>query len=91
MLAGEVQRAEAERRILEYQLETCLKEIDTLCKQKEKEMSEHQVSECGFSAFQSKFIHFHLPSLQERELPCSVFTTMHKVLWLMTVAAGCRA
>jgi predicted nucleic acid-binding Zn-ribbon protein len=55
-LAGEVERAEAERRNLEHELETCLKEIDTLRQQKEKEKLDHQVSECDFTPFQQNHL-----------------------------------
>jgi hypothetical protein len=89
-LAGELQWAESKRRDLEYQLETCLKETDTLRKQMEKEMSDHQVSESSFSPFQTRIIHYHLHNL-EGELLCSVFTLMHKVSWPITVAARCKA
>jgi hypothetical protein len=41
-LPDKVQWAEDEERNLEYQLETCLKETDTLRQQKEKQMSDHQ-------------------------------------------------
>jgi hypothetical protein len=37
-----VESAQAERRNLEYQLETCLKEVDSLHQQIEKEMLDHQ-------------------------------------------------
>jgi hypothetical protein len=83
--------AEAERTNLENQIEPCLKETDIPRQLKDKEISDHHVNESGFNPFQARIIHFQHPNLEERELLCSVFTLMHPVLWLITMAARSKA
>jgi hypothetical protein len=57
----------------------CLDKIDNIRQQKVIDMSDHQVSERGFSPSQTRIIHFHLPIIEERELVCSVFILIHKI------------
>jgi predicted nucleic acid-binding Zn-ribbon protein len=64
-LAGEVESAQGERSNLEYQLDSCLKEMNTLNQMMEKEMSDHQVNRSTFSRFQNRIICFHLPIPKE--------------------------
>jgi predicted nucleic acid-binding Zn-ribbon protein len=55
-LVVEVERADEGKRNLEYQLENCRKEIERLHQQNQKEMSDHLVSECGLTPFQSNHL-----------------------------------
>jgi hypothetical protein len=55
-LGVEMVQAEAARKNLEYQLETCLKQMYSLHQQYKKEMSDHQVSECGLTPLQQNHL-----------------------------------
>jgi hypothetical protein len=72
----EVERAQAERNNFKYQLEIYMKKLDTLQQEKEKAAIDYQVSESGFSPFQTSIICFHLSILELRELLC-----FHLHLW----------
>jgi hypothetical protein len=79
-LAGEVERPLAETRKLKKQPKTCQEEVDSLCQQTVLETSDLQVSKSGFSPLESRIIRFHLPIFEERELLCSAFALMRKIL-----------
>ena len=55
-LVVEVEQADEGKRNLEYQLETCRKEMYSLHQQYKKEMSDHQVSECGLTPLQQNHL-----------------------------------
>jgi hypothetical protein len=76
----EAEKAQAEKKNLEYQLEIYVRKLDTLHQQREKETLDHQVSESVFSPFQTRIIHFHLSVLELREFLCTAFMLMGKVL-----------
>jgi hypothetical protein len=59
-LVGEVERAQADKRNLEYQLDTCLEKMDALDQKNKKELSYNQVNQSAFSSFQKRIICFHL-------------------------------
>jgi hypothetical protein len=64
---------------LQDQLARCLEETEVLRQQLKKQMTDHQVSQSGFSPTENRIFDFHRTFLRERALPCCAFPLMCKI------------